>query len=215
MPRVRAPRMAEVGRATSFLPVRRWSRERNRAPPPWSVRAILGWTARAREGSKDMRRLLVMSVVFLGTIAVFSPQAAATAPTVQSVEFFFEGTTSDFCSFPLSLMTHLEGTRIRFFDESGALDRAVFSLKEQDTISANGKSLTSDLYHFSLQIDYENGEVISFVTYGLGGKFLLPDGTLFLSAGVIDFTAQGVDFSITPDVGVTGDIDALCAALSP
>jgi hypothetical protein len=37
----------------------------------------------------------------------------------------------------------------------------------------------------------------------------------FFSAGFTDFLAQGVDFSLTPDYGVKGEIDALCAALSP
>ena len=119
------------------------------------------------------------------------------------------------CSFPLSLTIHETGTRIRFFDESGALVKALFRITEQDTISANGKTLTGDPYSFSLQILYENGEITGFVTRGVQEKLLLPDGTLFLSAGVIDFIAQGVDLSFIADEGVTGDIDALCAALSP
>jgi hypothetical protein len=162
-----------------------------------------------------MRRLLIMTVAIISMVAVLGPHAAATTPTISPIEITSEGTLDGVCSFPLSLTTHLTGTRIRFFDESGAVVKALFQLTEQDTISANGKTLTSDPYSYSLEITAENGEITGFVTRGVGEKILLPDGTLFLSAGVIDFFAQGVDFSFTPDYGVTGDIDALCAAFLP
>lgn len=86
---------------------------------------------------------------------------------------------------------------------------------EQDTFSANGKTLTGEPYTFNVFVSLENGEVTAILSRGVAEKIPLPDGKLFISAGVVDFLAQGVPFTLRTDLGVTGDIDALCAALSP
>lgn len=76
-------------------------------------------------------------------------------------------------------------------------------------------SLAGDPYNFMLERDFSNGVLTSQVATGVAEKLVLPDGSLFISAGFIDFLAQGASASITPDHGVTGDIGALCAVLSP
>jgi hypothetical protein len=56
----------------------------------------------------------------------------------------------------------------------------------------------------------------------MGGveRVLLPDGTLFWSAGRFDWLAHFGDnpeltFTLTPDHGRSGNVDAFCAALAP
>ncbi len=161
-----------------------------------------------------MRRFLVMTVIVMAAVIAFSPNAAATTQTVIKFDFTSAFTLPGICSFPLSVTSHYTGTRIRFFDDSGELFKAEYQITEQDTLSANGKSVTSDSYSYNLMVSYQNGVVTAQVANGVAEKIVLPDGTLFLSAGVIDFIAQGVDASLMPDPGLTGDIDALCAALS-
>jgi hypothetical protein len=160
-----------------------------------------------------MRRLLVMSVVVMATIAVFIPSAAATTQTVVMFNVTGGGTDTVDCSFPFSFTSHLTGTRVRFFDDNGVLLKAVYQITERDTYSANSKTLTSDPFYFNLQVSYQDGVLTAVVLNGLEEKTLLPDGTLFLSAGV--FISDEFFFPFTAFHGLTGDIDAFCAALSP
>jgi hypothetical protein len=119
------------------------------------------------------------------------------------------------CSFPLEVTSSFRGTETDFFDQGGELVRTHLHVAEQDTFSANGKTRTGEPYHFNIFISFENGKVTAVLARGVAEKIRLPNGELFLSAGVIDFLAQGVSFSIRTDRGRTGDIDGLCAALSP
>jgi hypothetical protein len=161
-----------------------------------------------------MRRLLAVCVV-IGVVMAFGPYAEASGPLIVSFDRTFLFSLEGVCSFPLDVTDHLVGTRIRFRDETGALVKDIFYDQEQDTFSANGKSVTGEPYNFAVVITYENGEITSNVATGVAERIVLPDGTVFLSAGVIDFLAQGVGASLFTDPGVTGDIEALCAALSP
>jgi hypothetical protein len=43
---------------------------------------------------------------------------------------------------------------------------------------------------------------------------VLPTGTLFLSAGRVDFALHDFGFVLSYDEGNPGDVDAFCAALS-
>jgi hypothetical protein len=48
------------------------------------------------------------------------------------------------------------------------------------------------------------------------GQRRLPDGSIFLSAGRIDFVGHpGEPFILTPDTGRAGNLAAFCAALAP
>jgi hypothetical protein len=164
---------------------------------------------------QSMRKLaLVIGLVVLGA-AAFVTYAAAGPPTKQPFDDTSTSTETGICSFPVEVTSSIRGTETDFFDQGGELVRAHLHVNEQDTFSANGKTLTGDPYTFNLFISFENGEVTAVLARGVAEKIRLPDGKLFLSAGVIDFLAQGVSFSIRTDRGRTGDIDALCAALSP
>jgi hypothetical protein len=162
-----------------------------------------------------MRRIALL----IATLAVAAALVPASAGAGKPEKFSFEGTFSltltTICPFPVDLTASFRGHEVDFFDKSGALVSANAHGTEQDTFSANGKTLVGEPFTFNVFWTFEGDDAVGIVARGVAEKIRLPDGKLFLSAGVIDFLAQGVDFSVMTDPGRTGDIDALCAALSP
>jgi hypothetical protein len=163
-----------------------------------------------------MRKLgLVTSVLVLAATALLPAYAPAGPPVKSSFDDTVSFTVTGICTFPLAVTSSLRGTVTDFFDD-GALVRSHIHVVEQDTFSANGRSVTGEPFTFNVFLSFdENGEATAILARGVAEKIRLPNAKLFLSAGVIDFLAQGVDFSLTTDRGRTGDIDAFCAALSP
>jgi len=88
---------------------------------------------------------------------------------------------------------------------------------EQDTFTANGRTLVGTPFTFDVQELFDNnGNLTHVFSSGLVETIPLLDGSLFISAGRLDFTQHpGVKFILSPDMGHTGDLAALCAALSP
>jgi hypothetical protein len=162
-----------------------------------------------------MKRYVTLIAVAVLGAAVLATYAAAGPPTKVSFDAPFTDTVSGICSFPLGVAGSFRGTETDFFDQSGELVRADLHVVEQDTWSANGKTLTGEPFTFNIFVSFEDGQVTALLARGVAEKIPLPDGKLFISAGVVDFLAQGVPFTLRTDLGVTGDIDALCAALSP
>jgi hypothetical protein len=163
-----------------------------------------------------MRKLaLVTGVVVLGAASVVATYALAGPPTKQPFRDTFTQTVTGICGFPLEVTLSVRGTETDFFDQAGELVSVHLHVTEQDTFSANGKTVTGEPFTFTIFISLENGEATAVLARGVAEKIRLPDGKLFLSAGVIDFLAQNVPFSIRTDHGRTGDINAFCAALSP
>ena len=109
------------------------------------------------------------------------------------------------------------GTERDFTDQNGNLTRIGFNFVEQDTFSANGHQLVGDPYRNLQQVLFDsNGNVTHDYATGVIERIQLPDGSLFLSAGRLDFVGHpGEAIVITPDQGLSGDIEAFCAALAP
>ena len=104
-----------------------------------------------------------------------------------------------------------------YFDKAGNITRAEIHQVEQDTFSANGKTLTGIPFTFALafRLD-ENGDPVSVVATGVAEKVPLPDGSLFVSAGWLDFVDHpGANFVLSPDRGNPGNVAGFCAALAP
>jgi hypothetical protein len=160
-----------------------------------------------------MRRFALVVLVPAVVLAV-APSAMAVKPFKSSASFTLDPVVvEDICSFPITVVSHIEGTETDFFDSSGSLVRIALFTREQDTFTALGKSITGDEYTFKIQILFdEEGNTTHIYASGVAAKIRFPDGTLFLSAGRLDFAAHpGSVFLISPDVGVTGDLDAFCA----
>jgi hypothetical protein len=153
----------------------------------------------------------------LAVAGVLASSAFAGPPTKESFSgLTFTATMTGICSFDVAVSSTVSGFEIDYTDESGALTRAYVHETEQDTFSANGKSITGEPFTFNLDVLFDStGAVTHVYASGVVEQLVLPSGTLFLSAGRADFTQHpGVNFLLSPDVGNPGDVAAFCAALS-
>ena len=107
------------------------------------------------------------------------------------------------------------GERLSFFDQNGDLTRIIEHGVEQDTYTANGRSLEGLPYTFNVQAYFdETGQPERVYTSGVVSRVPLPDGSVFRAAGRIDFVAHSFEFVPAPDWGTPVNTAALCAALS-
>jgi hypothetical protein len=164
-----------------------------------------------------MRRfslLVLLSLLALSATGVLAHPAAAIEPTRVPIDETDTFKAGDICSYPVTITATLVGTETTFYDQSGDVTRIQIHVVEQDVFTANGESLTGLPFTFNIQVLFEDGEVTHVYASGLVERVPLPDGTVFLSAGRLDFAAHpGSDFRIVPDVGRSGDVAAFCAAL--
>jgi hypothetical protein len=121
------------------------------------------------------------------------------------------------CSFPIAVDFTVSETDRFFFDQSGTLIRESALAKEQDAFTANGKSLTGLPYTVTLVALFDSsGNITQLHADGVVERVPLPDGSVFHSAGRVDFAAHGFpDFTVTPDWGSAVNLAGFCAALSP
>jgi hypothetical protein len=175
----------------------------------------------AADFSRTLNRLRVsrlMAVVSAaaGALAI-APAAGASQPTTSYPVHHVSAVLTDVCAFPVTVEGDSPGTERDFFDENGTLTRIEVHATEQDTFSANGKSLTGEPYTFNIRILFDSTGAITHAFFaGVVEKVVLPDGSLFLAAGLVDFAAHGFpEALIAPDKGTSGNVDGFCAALSP
>jgi hypothetical protein len=170
------------------------------------------------EGSGMMRRfrlLILLSLLALSATGILAHPAAAVEPTRVPIDDTDTFVVEDICDFPVTITATLVGTETTFYDQSGEVTRIQIHVVEQDVFTANGETLTGLPYTFNLQVLFEDGEVTHVYASGVVARVPLPDGTVFLSAGRLDFVAHpGAEFRIVPDVGRSGDVAAFCAALA-
>jgi hypothetical protein len=165
---------------------------------------------------RRFRLLILLSLLALTGTAILAQPAAAIEPTRAPIDGTITSTIDDICSFPVTITATFAGTETTFYDQGGEVTRIKDHIVEQDVFSANGESLTGLPFTFNLQVLFEDGEVTHVYASGVVERVPLPDGTVFHSAGRLDFAAHpGSDFRIVPDVGRSGDVAAFCAALAP
>lgn len=153
----------------------------------------------------------------LVALAVVASPVGANAPIFVTLDLTDLITvTSDLCPFEVEISSDFNGTARIFTDNDGNPTHLNLNVVEQDTFSANGHTLEGLPFH-NVQVGLydEAGELVYHYEVGVIERVPLPDGTAFLSAGRLDFVANGSSIEFTPDVGHAGDIDALCAALAP
>jgi hypothetical protein len=124
-------------------------------------------------------------------------------------------TIDDLCEFEISVVAHLDGYfRYVAMPDGGYLE--VDTWAEQDTFTGPiGKTLTSDWYHFRIAGTLDEG--FNTVSQTASGQIMvvrLPDGSIFRSAGLVRYDPLQDVFTITTDHGLSGDVDAFCAALA-
>jgi hypothetical protein len=159
--------------------------------------------------------MAVVSVT-AGALAI-APAAAVSQPTTSYPVHHVSAVLTDVCAFPVTVEGDSPGTERDFFDENGSLIRIEVHATEQDTFSANGKSLTGEPYTFNIRILLDSTGAIAHAFFdGVVEKVVLPDGSLFLAAGLVDFAAHGFpEALIAPDKGTSGKVEGFCAALAP
>ena len=167
-------------------------------------------------GRRPFLRLLAPAAV-LAAAAVLV-QSAVAAPQTRTA---FAG-TGDFpleagtlCSFSIDVHFTLEGTITQFFDDDGALIKRIAEGTEQDTFSANGKTLVGDRYHLTTILELENGVRLNYHEVGNVERVHLPGGGVFIATGRVDLLSSGGGFVVAVDSGNSGNnLDSFCAALS-
>jgi hypothetical protein len=169
-----------------------------------------------RRGRRTVLKLIAPAAVLAAAAALAQP-AAAMPPT--RTDFGGSGAfplaAGTLCSFSIDVHFAQEGTVTRFFDDDGALIKQIVAGREQDTFSANGKTLVGDAYHFTFVSEFENGVRVDYHENGIAERVPLPNGGVFIVAGRVDLLASGSGFVITVDSGNSGNnLEAFCAALS-
>jgi hypothetical protein len=107
-------------------------------------------------------------------------------------------------------------TQIDYYDQDGVLQRINGHVVEQDTFTANGNTLVGLPFVFNVQILFDSdGNITNNFASGVVEKIRLPDGSLFISAGRLDWVQHPLAvFLLSPDKGNPGNLAGFCAALA-
>jgi hypothetical protein len=174
----------------------------------------------SREQTPRSRRVFMFSFVLalaaLGT-TVLASGAAADQPVVSYFPATFTATLTDACSFPVTVDSSALLKETQFLDQDGSITGLLFQGVEQDSFSADGRTLVGEPFHLDVRFVIDSsGNVTNIYGQGITEVVRLPDGTLFLGAGRLDFVAHGeAPFLLTPDVGATVNLEGFCTALAP
>jgi hypothetical protein len=161
-------------------------------------------------------RFVLVLMLALGTLGVSASAVLADKPAKTEFSFTDSYVITDICSFPVEINMTVSGTATDFFDKSGAWTRTHLHMNEQDTFTANGKTLVGIPFTFNVEnLSDKSGNLTHVFATGIVEKIPLPDGSLFISAGRVDFAAHGFPaYILSPDKGNPGNIAGFCAALS-
>ena len=164
------------------------------------------------------KRALALSFALLALVvgaAIFASAAAADRPATFHYTTTGSAMLTDICAFPVNVDFTADVSETDFVDTSGNLTRVILHLVEQDTFTANGNTLVGQPYTANLEILFDSsGNVTHIYGEGVAERILLPNGSLFLTAGRSDFIGHPEGFVVVPDVGTPGDVAGFCAALS-
>jgi hypothetical protein len=173
---------------------------------------LTGLTSRGRLTAKC---LTVVVIVVLG-LALSAGPAAAGPPEHWTVDFGgHPHILTGMCAFDIQLIGVGTAHGTDFFDNNGTLIRMQFNAVEQDTFTANGKTLVSHPYTFNGQWYFDSdGNVTEAYGSGVFVRVPLPDGGVFIGAGRNDTPHPG-PYTYDPDHGVLHNLEGFCAALAP
>jgi len=154
--------------------------------------------------------LLVVSAV-LASGAMAMPPTSSQHTATGSVTL----PAGTLCSFSIQLDGTQTWTSTQFFDQNGTLTTDTARGFEQDTFSANGKTLVGDPYPFTFVYNFADGALISDYGIGVAERVPLPNGGSYIVAGRINLLETPPQLIMTVDSGNSGiNLDAFCAALS-
>jgi hypothetical protein len=118
----------------------------------------------------------------------------------------------DICGFPITVVSRQQGFSVVSADGS----RTDVHVTEQDTFSANGATLQSRPFTFSIHILRDSdGNALQAISTGQVIVVPVEPGVTFRAAGRFDFLTAGTDYVVVPESGGSQNQDAFCAALAP
>jgi len=102
-----------------------------------------------------------------------------------------------------SLWNNLQWLRDRLRQPERGVDKDLRHQVREDTFTVNGRTRVGTPYAFDTEVLFDSsGNVTHIFGSGLVETIPLPDGSLFVSAGRLDFTQHpGVTFLLSPDMG--------------
>jgi hypothetical protein len=162
-------------------------------------------------------RLFFTLVLVLCAVMVPVSTALAKPPVKSEYAWPQVNTLSGVCSFDITVTSAVMVTETDFFDDDGNLTMIHMYGDEQDTFTANGKTLVGLPFENRVRLYFDSdGNLTQIIGTGIIEKIQLPDGSLFVSAGRVDFLAHpGSTYVLSPDKGNSGNIAEFCAALAP
>lgn len=166
--------------------------------------------------AKRIRSICILALV-CSLLGITATPALADQPVKYDYTTTWNNVLTGVCDFDIDVESYMEITEIDFFNNSGAISRIYWHTNEQDTFIANGKTLVGIPFTMNAEILFDSsGQTIHVNSSGVFEKIPLPDGSLFVSAGRVDFMDYpGVYFILSPDRGNPGNTAGFCAALAP
>jgi len=162
-------------------------------------------------------RFIVIAAALVGAAALASTAAAGEPVKTSFSNEVTSSTMSGVCLFDVNVDSVASGFEIDHFDAAGNFIKGEIHFNVQDTFTANGKTLTGLPYTANLHADFDSsGNFTRFVATGVIETVPLPDGSVFHSAGQVDFLDHpGASNVISADTGNPGNVAGFCAALAP
>lgn len=161
--------------------------------------------------------VLLVVAAALAASAVLASTATAMPPTTVHVTATGSATIAagDLCGFAVQIDGTQTYNSTTFYDQNGAITKRIVQGSEQDTFTANGKTLVGDPYPFIFTHDFVDGVQVSYYGIGVAERVPLPSGGAYVVAGRINLISTPPAPILTVDTGNSGtNLDAFCAALS-
>ncbi len=128
--------------------------------------------------------ITIQGIVLTAVLLLIGSSANAGQATKYDWYFFSTAYLTGLADFVIQVDSVVSVQEVDVFDKSGALMRVSQHLVEQDTFTANGKTLISEPFTFNIELEFDSsGNLTRFTSQGPGAKVRLPDGGLFVTAG--------------------------------
>lgn len=161
-------------------------------------------------------RFVILFALLLGAVGVPTSTVLADQPFTYEFSYSDTATITDVCPFPFTFHSEFHAVWTDFYVQ-GKLTMSSVHVKQQDILSKDAVTLVGLPYTYKVDFFYDSeGNMTGNYGVAVVEKVPLPDGTLFISAGRINWLDHiGTVTLFSPDNGNPGKIDALCAALAP
>jgi hypothetical protein len=173
-----------------------------------------------------MHRKLI-GVAIVGLFAALVVPAAFAGQTTHGTATITNRTyndpAGDICPFAITIHYNMSIQYTDFYDQSGRVVGENDHVTGQNSYSANGKTLVGDPFTYEqiYKAAYDSSGSLyqtSVVGTGQAEKVPLPDGSVFYSAGRIDYLSPTFiehGWIIVVNSGLSGNVAGFCAALAP